>query len=150
MALTFTQFPPHRRGMAMAIHGTGIQIAPMLGPMIGGLVIDTLGWREIFLVPIPICVVALLLGMVYLPGREEQALAPRFDWIGYSLLVATLASLLFAGANGQSYGWSSNAILMLVLIGLTTGGAFVWLQLRSESPMLDFSLFRIRHLSGRD
>ena len=144
MALIFTQFPPERRGQAMAIHGTGIQIAPMLGPMIGGLVIDTLGWREIFLVPIPICVVALLLGMVYLPGREEQGRpAPKFDWTGYSLLVAMLASLLFAGANGQRFGWSSDAIVMMVLIGLTAGGAFVWLQLRSASPLLDFSLFRI-------
>jgi len=143
MALIFTQFPPERRGQAMAVHGTGIQIAPMLGPMIGGMVIDTLGWREIFLVPIPICVVSLLVGMVYLPGREEEGPAPKFDWTGYSLLVAMLASLLFAGANGQRFGWSSDAIVMLVLIGLAAGGAFVWLQLRSASPMLDFSLFRI-------
>ena len=121
----------------------GIQIAPMLGPMIGGMIIDTVGWREIFLVPIPICVVSLLLGMLYLPGREEQGPLPKFDWLGYSLLVAALASLLFAGANGQRYGWSSDAIVAMVLIGLAAGGAFVWLQLRSESPLLDFSLFRI-------
>jgi EmrB/QacA subfamily drug resistance transporter len=143
MALIFTQFPPERRGLAMAIHGMGIQIAPMLGPMIGGLVIDSIGWREIFLVPIPICVVSLLLGMVVLPGREEEGPLPRFDWIGYSLLVAALASLLFAGANGQRYGWSSNEIVMLALFGLGTGVAFVWLQLRSQSPLLDFSLFRV-------
>jgi len=143
MALIFTQFPPERRGQAMAIHGMGIQIAPMLGPMIGGLVIDTLGWREIFLVPIPICVVALLLGMVYLPGREEQGPLPKFDWIGYSLLIAMLSTLLFAGANGQRFGWGSDAILILVLIGLAAGGAFVWLQLRSASPLLDFSLFKV-------
>ena len=143
MALIFTQFPADRRGQAMAIHGTGIQIAPMLGPMIGGMVIDTLGWREIFLVPIPICVVSLLLGMVYLPGREEKGPLPKFDWIGYSPLCAMLASLLFAGANGQRFGWSSDAIVLLVAIGLTAGAAFVWLQLRSASPLLDFSLFRI-------
>jgi EmrB/QacA subfamily drug resistance transporter len=143
MALTFTQFPSHRRGQAMAIHGTGIQIAPMLGPMIGGMVIDTLGWRDIFLVPIPICLVSLLLGMVCLPGREEEGPLPKFDWTGYSLLVAALATLLFAGANGQRYGWSSDSIVLLVTIGLAAAGAFVWLQLRSESPLLDFSLFRI-------
>lgn len=143
MALFFTHFPPERRGQALAIHGTGIQIAPMLGPMVGGLVIDTIGWREIFLVPIPICVVGLLIGMVYLPGREEQRPAPRFDWTGYALLVAMLATLLFAGANGQRFGWDSDAIVIMVLIGLAAGGAFVWLQLRSESPLLDFSLFKI-------
>ena len=59
MALIFTQFPPNRRGQAMGVHGMGIQIAPMLGPMIGGMIIDTVGWREIFLVPIPICVVVV-------------------------------------------------------------------------------------------
>ena len=143
MALTFTQFPAHRSGQAMAIHGTGIQIAPMLGPMIGGMVIDTLSWREIFLVPIPICLVSLLLGMVYLPRREEQGPAPRFNWTSYSLLVAMLSTLLFAGANGQRFGWYSDAILLLVLIGLGAGAAFVWQQLRSDSPLLDFSLFRI-------
>ncbi len=148
MALTVTQFPPHRRGMAMAIYGTGIQIAPMIGPMIGGLVIDTIGWREIFLVPIPICAVALLLGMAYLPGREEQTLPARFDWISYALLVATLASLLFAGANGQRFGWDSNTILLPAMIGLSSGGAFVWMQLRSTSPLLDFSLFKIPQFSA--
>jgi len=143
MALTFSQFPPHRRGMAMAIHGTGIQIAPMLGPMIGGLMIDSFGWREIFLVPIPVCLVSLLLGMAYLPGREEQGPLPRFDWISYSLLVAALVSLLYAGASGQRLGWSSDEIAVLVAIGLAAAVAFVWLQLRSAAPLLDFALFRI-------
>jgi DHA2 family multidrug resistance protein len=143
MALTFSQFPSHRRGQAMAIHGTGIQIAPMLGPMIGGLMIDSFGWREIFLVPIPVCVVSLLLGMAYLPGREERGPLPRFDWISYSLLVAALVTLLYAGASGQRFGWGSDAIVMLVLTGLAAAGAFVWLQLRSASPLLDFSLFRV-------
>jgi EmrB/QacA subfamily drug resistance transporter len=143
MALIFTQFPADRRGQAMAIHGLGIQIAPMLGPMIGGMVIDTLGWREIFLVPVPVCAVALFLGMLYLPGREEEGPLPRFDWLGYSLLVAALASLLFAGANGQRFGWDSNTIVATAAVGVVSAVTFVWLQLRSSSPLLDFSLFRI-------
>lgn len=79
MALIFMQFPPNRRGQAMGVHSMGIQIAPMLGPMIGGLIIDTVGWREIFLVPVPICAVSVLLGMLYLPGREEEGALPKFD-----------------------------------------------------------------------
>lgn len=143
MTLIFTQFPPNRRGQAMGIHGMGIQIAPMLGPMIGGMVIDSIGWREIFLVPVPICIAGMLLGMLYLPGREEQGAAPKFDWIGYSLLVAALVSLLFAGANGQRFGWDSNTIVTMVAIGVASAAAFVWLQLNSAAPLLDFSLFRI-------
>ncbi len=52
MALIFKLFPPERRGLAMGVYGMGIQIAPMLGPMFGGIVIDALSWREIFLVPV--------------------------------------------------------------------------------------------------
>jgi EmrB/QacA subfamily drug resistance transporter len=148
MALIFSQFPADRRGQAMAVHGMGIQIAPMLGPMIGGMVIDALGWREIFLVPVPICVVAVILGMLYLPGREEKGPLPRFDWLGYSLLVAALAALLFAGANGQRFGWSSNAIVGMAAVGLSSAVTFVWLQLRSTAPLLDFSLFRIPQFSS--
>jgi EmrB/QacA subfamily drug resistance transporter len=143
MALIFVQFPPNRRGQAMGIHSMGIQIAPMLGPMIGGLIIDTVGWREIFLVPIPICVVSVFLGMLYLPGREERGAPPKFDWLGYSLLVAAIGFFLATGANGQRYGWGSDAIVFMALICVATGTGFVWLQLRSASPLLDFSLFKI-------
>jgi EmrB/QacA subfamily drug resistance transporter len=143
MALIFMQFPPNRRGQAMGVHTMGIQIAPMLGPMIGGLIIDSVGWREIFLVPVPICAISVLLGTLYLPGREEQGAWPKFDWLGYSLLVAAIGTLLAAGANGQRFGWDSDAIVLLALIGLASGAAFVWLQLHSASPLLDFSLFRI-------
>jgi len=143
MALIFMQFPPDRRGQAMGVHSMGIQIAPMLGPMIGGLIIDNVGWREIFLVPVPICAVSLLLGMLYLPGREEQGALPKFDWLGYSLLVTAIGTLFAAGANGQRFGWDSDAIMFMALIGVGSATAFVWLQLRSASPLLDFSLFKV-------
>ena len=142
MALIFVQFPPNRRGQAMGIHSMGIQVAPMLGPMIGGLIIDTVGWREIFLMPIPICVVSMVLGMLYLPGREEQGALPKFDWLGYGLLVTTLGLLLFVGANGQRYGWSSDIIVIMALVCVASGTGFVRLQLRSESPLLDCTLFK--------
>jgi len=147
MALLFTQFPRDRRGQAMAIHSMGIQIAPMLGPMIGGLVIDSLGWREIFLVPIPVCIMGMVLGTLYLPGKEKREPLPKFDWAGYSLLVSTIMLLIYAGSNGQRFGWDSTAIVTMALIGLTTGVAFVWRQLRSPT-LLDFSLFRIPQFSA--
>ncbi len=142
MALIFKLFPPERRGLAMGVYGMGIQIAPMLGPMFGGLVIDALSWREIFLVPVPICLMSLAMGMIYLPGREEKGGLPRFDWSGYILLCTALLFLLTAGANGQRYGWTSNTLLTTLIIGLGAGAWFIRLQLRSTEPLLDFSLFR--------
>ena len=142
MALIFKLFPPQRRGLAMGVYGMGIQIAPMLGPMFGGIVIDALSWREIFLVPVPLCLMSLALGMIYLPGREESGGLPKFDWAGYVLLCAALLFLLSAGANGQRYGWTSNTLLMMLIVGLGAGAWFIALQIRSSEPLLDFTLFR--------
>lgn len=147
MALIFSQFPKDRRGQAMAIHSMGIQIAPMLGPMVGGLVIDTVGWREMFLVPLPVCIMGMILGTLYLPGKEGDKPLPRFDWIGYALLVSAVMTLISAGSNGQRYGWDSTAIVTMASIGLAAGAAFVWRQLRSPT-LLDFSLFRIPQFSA--
>lgn len=147
MALIFTQFPRDRRGQAMAIHSMGIQIAPMLGPMVGGLVIDSVGWREIFLVPVPVCIFGMVLGMLYLPGKEKQTPWPKFDWIGYGLLVSCVMTLISAGSNGQRYGWDSTAIVTMATLGLAAGVVFVWRQLRSPT-LLDFSLFRIPQFSA--
>jgi len=142
MALIFRIFPPQRRGLAMGVYGTGIQLAPMLGPMMGGLVIDALSWREIFLVPVPFCLVSVVLGMMFLPGGLTARDLPKFDWTSFILLCASIVLLLAAGANGQRFGWVSNTLLILTATGLMTGAMFVWLQLRSPSPLLDFSLFR--------
>jgi EmrB/QacA subfamily drug resistance transporter len=142
MALIFRIFPPQRRGLAMGVYGTGIQLAPMMGPMMGGLVIDALSWREIFLVPVPFCLISVVLGLMFLPGGLTARDLPKFDWTSFILLVASIVLLLTAGANGQRFGWTSNTLIMLTLMGLCTGAMFVWLQLKSASPLLDFSLFR--------
>lgn len=142
MALIFRIFPPQMRGLAMGVYGTGIQIAPMLGPMLGGLVIDALSWREIFLVPVPFCLVSVVLGITFLPGGLTARDLPKFDWLSFILLCAAIVFLLTAGANGQRLGWTSNSLLLLAGTALVTGTIFVWRQLRVPSPLLDFSLFR--------
>ena len=142
MALIFRIFPPQMRGLAMGVYGTGIQIAPMLGPMLGGMVIDALSWREIFLVPVPFCLVSVVLGIMYLPGGLTARNLPKFDWLSFILLCASIVFLLSAGANGQRLGWASNSLLLLAAVSIASGAVFVWLQLRSPAPLLDFSLFR--------
>jgi EmrB/QacA subfamily drug resistance transporter len=143
MALIFRIFPPQQRGLAMGVYGTGIQIAPMLGPMLGGFVIDALSWREIFLVPVPFCLLSVVLGIMFLPGGLVLREMPKFDWLGFFLLCTSVVFLLTTGANGQRYGWTSDALLLMAAVAIGSGALFVWLQLRSPSPLLDFSLFRI-------
>jgi DHA2 family multidrug resistance protein len=141
MVMMFRVFPPHKRGLAMSVYGMGIMIAPILGPVVGGLTIDLIGWRELFYIPLPVTVVALALGSIFFPGRDPGEIPP-FDWTGYAFLVGAIVCLMTFIANGQRDGWSSDAMLVRAVIGLACASAFVFTQMRSSSPLLDFTLFR--------
>src|SRR3982751_7073989 len=69
MATIFTVFPPERRGMAMGVFGLGVVFAPAIGPTLGGLMIEYFSWRYVFFISLPFCVVAAVLGMVFMPTR---------------------------------------------------------------------------------
>lgn len=143
MVTMFQVFPADRRGLAMGIYGTGVVIAPAIGPAIGGIAIDVFSWRHIFFMPLPFCFVALFLGSIFMPakGRSSDPL-PRFDWIGYALLCTALVLLLSASANGPRYGWTSDRILGMAVLGTLAAAAFVVTQLRGRAPLLDMTLFR--------
>ncbi len=142
MVMIFRVFPPERRGLAMSAYGMGIMIAPIMGPVVGGLTIDLIGWRELFYIPLPVTVLALMLGSVFFPGRESNAPTERFDWTGYLLLVVAITCLMVFIANGQRDGWSSDRTLIRGLLGTVCAVAFVLTQMRSSTPLLDFTLFR--------
>jgi len=137
-------FPLENRGMAMGIYGSGLVLAPALGPAFGGMAIDALDWRFIFLLPIPFCIVGLIGGLVFMPQKDEDTSWPPFDWAGYILLGASLALLMTAAANGIRMGWTSTEIVLMFTGGIVCGSAFVAWQLRSNEPLLDFSLWRNR------
>lgn len=135
-------FPPERRGTAMAIYGMGLVLALGLGPLVGGLTIDTLDWRYIFFIPLPFVAFALAMGSFFMPAdRPDEARMP-FDWTGYALLCVALFCLLSAIANGQRLGWYSNEVGGYLLVGLLAAMAFVRSQLRPEASLLKLELFR--------
>jgi EmrB/QacA subfamily drug resistance transporter len=142
MVMIFRVFPQERRGLAMSVYGMGIMIAPIMGPVVGGVTIDAMGWRELFFIPLPVTVLALILGSIFFPTRDPDEAKPPFDWLGYALLVVTIICLMTFIANGQREGWSSNISMMRMVVGIVCAAAFVSTQLRSTSPLLDFSLFR--------
>ena len=134
-------FPAERRGLAVGIYGMAVTLAPSFGPWIGGLAIDAMSWREMFLVPLPLVAVAFLLGMLYLPGKPFSRRLPAFDWIGYALVSAALLGTMSAIGNGQRWGWSSNETLLAFALGAGAAAAFVATQRRAAHPLLDVSLF---------
>ena len=141
MATIISVFPADRRGFAMGLYGMGVTLAPSFGPLAGGIIIDALAWRYIFLAPLPLVAVAFAMGVVLMPGKKFSRLLPVFDWIGFALLGTALVCLMTGVGNGQRWGWDSNDILGLFVIGFAAAGSFIYWQAHAKAPLLDLSLF---------
>src|SRR5215210_1273903 len=100
MYTLFRVFPPHHRGTAMGLFGMSVILGPALGPTLGGVMIEHFNWRYIFYVAVPIASLAVLLGSIFMPEREEANVRAPFDWAGFALLAVALACLLTALSNG--------------------------------------------------
>ena len=144
MVVLFRVFPVEERGRAMALYGFGIVLAPAIGPALGGVLLEAFGWRSIFLLTVPFCVAALVLGARTLERRGASGTRVRFDWIGCLLLCGALASLLNVAVVGHRDGFASMRALTLAAGGIALAAAFVGWEIRSRAPLLPIGLFRHR------
>ncbi|MCP5150878.1 MAG: DHA2 family efflux MFS transporter permease subunit [Ectothiorhodospiraceae bacterium] len=141
MVVIFQVFPKEERGLAMGIYSMGLVLALGLGPVVGGITVDLLGWRYIFMVPIPLVTLAFALGVVFIPAGRREGARRAFDWVGYGLLCVGLFCLMSAIANGQREGWASDRIVAQFAIGAAASIGFVRSQLRASAALLDLTLF---------
>ncbi|MEK9671988.1 MAG: DHA2 family efflux MFS transporter permease subunit [Rhodospirillaceae bacterium] len=134
-------FPIERRGFAVSMYSVGVTLAPSFGPVVGGVIVDALTWRHIFIVPLPLAFIAFVLGLSFMPQERQKGPKPPFDWTGLVLVVTFCFSVMSGLANGQRWGWHSNEVLVLLVGGIAAGIVFLWHQMRSKNPMLDVNLF---------
>jgi EmrB/QacA subfamily drug resistance transporter len=133
-------FPPAERGRAIGVWAgvSGIGIA--LGPLTGGFLIEHFYWGSIFLVNVPIVIVALVAGYFLIPSSKDPS-APKLDFIGAGLSIVALTSLLYGLIQAPGQGWGSPVILTAFGVAVVLLVAFAWWELRSTHPMLDVSFF---------
>lgn len=141
LATAVAVFPPERRGLAVGTVGMGIALAPTFGPLVGGVTIDLVSWRHVFIVPLPLVALSAIMALTFMPARNPLDKRPDFDWVGFVLLVTALATLMAAIGNGQRWGWQSPKLLIFGTVGVLSAVAFVMTQLRSKNPLLDPTLF---------
>ncbi len=138
----FAVYPPKARGMATAMYGMSLGLPLTLASVVGGYLVDHFNWRYVFFVVIPICIAAILMGAIFLPGREQSGPKPKLDWIGATVLLISIFSILAALANGQRWGWGSNDILELEGLSAMLALFFIWWELRQPRPILDLAIFK--------
>ncbi len=135
-------FPYDKRGTAMGIYGMGVVLAPALGPTLGGVMVDEYSWRDVFLVVLPICAVAIAAAAAFLPGRDPHIVErKRFDVIGFALLSVALVTLLYGLSNGQRLGWHSNEILLSFTFAILSSLGFIIWELISPNALLNMRVF---------
>ena len=150
MAVITRTFPAATRGQAMALWGATAGVAILVGPLLGGLLVDGPGWEWIFFINVPVGVVAFALAWRLVPRLDTHS--HSFDWVGVALSAAGMFLLVFGIQEGETYDWGTIkgivSVPLLIVTGLVVFAAFVWWQSRvRREPLVPLSLFRDRNFS---
>jgi EmrB/QacA subfamily drug resistance transporter len=137
---------PERFG-ALAVWGATIGAAVASGPLVGGILTDTLGWRWIFFVNVPVGAFALGIALTRIAESRDEG-ARRTDVLGLATFSAALFLLVLGVLRGNAHGWTSGLILACLVGGAALLVAFVEIERRQERPMFDVTLFRQRAFVG--
>jgi EmrB/QacA subfamily drug resistance transporter len=155
-AIALAAFPPNERASVSAIIGVSALLAPVFGPTLGGFLTDTFSWHAIFLVNLPVGIIALVLTWrIVPPDPARQATNGSFDFVGLVLSIMGVLVLVYGltlvsetdPATGGIYGWGAPLVWALVISGLLLLAGFVWYELRISDPVLDLRILRQREFS---
>ncbi len=145
MAVITRTFPADQRGRAMSLWGAVAGIAVLVGPILGGVLVDALGWEWIFFVNVPVGVVGFVLAARLVPALPTTV--RRFDLLGVALSAVGMFLLVFGIQEGQSLAWGATA-RVLIGAGLAVLALFVAWQVRNRAePLISPTLFRDRNFS---
>jgi EmrB/QacA subfamily drug resistance transporter len=147
LALLAEEFEGRQRGTAFGIWGATIGGAVAVGPLVGGVLTDGLGWEWIFLVNVPVGLAAIALTLARVPESSDPD-ARKIDLPGVLTFSTALFCLIFAIVRGNAEGWGSTLIVSLFVASVVLMTAFIVTEMRVKEPMLDLSLFRKPAFAG--
>lgn len=145
MAVITRIFPAAERGKAMALWGATSGVSMVVGPLLGGVLVDSLGWEWIFFINIPVGIVGFVLALRLVPVLETHQHA--FDWTGVALSGVGMFLLVFGIQEGHQHDWTGWIVAMIVG-GVVVLAAFVlWQKRNTREPLVPLSLFSDRNFS---
>jgi DHA2 family multidrug resistance protein-like MFS transporter len=136
LALLAVIFEPDVRPKALGIWSAVAGVGLALGPVAGGVLVDVLSWRWVFLVNVPFVLLAAPLGMRWLPESRRPG-APPIDWAGVVLSTLALTGIVFALIEGADAGWTSPPVLVAIVVGVACLVAFILVEGRLKQPLFD-------------
>jgi EmrB/QacA subfamily drug resistance transporter len=146
MAIVTESFPAAARGRALGIMGAVVSVGIVLGPTLGGFIIDALSWRWVFFVNLPIGILGIFMVLRFVPAIRPPG-GQRFDFLGAATLFVALLALLLALTLGQDAGFAELQVLALFVVAAVFLVLFILIELGTEQPMIDLRLFKNRLFS---
>jgi len=142
MTLVADAFPPNERGQAMGIWGAFAAAGAVLGPTVGGYIVQYVNWRMLFDSIVPISAAGIILAVLFLRESPRPETAGKIDYLGGITLVTGLSALIVALSRGGKEGWTSAYILGLFAVTALSLAAFAYIESRAAEPLVDPGLFR--------
>jgi EmrB/QacA subfamily drug resistance transporter len=147
LALVLPEFPVERRSAAIGVWGAVGGLAAAAGPIFGSLLIDNIGWRGLFFVNAPLCIVAVVAGRRLLVESRDPNAHGLPDIVGALLATSAVALVVLGIVEGHKWEWTSGRTLGVFALGLALLAAFLWRCARTADPVLDLRLFEKRFFS---
>ncbi len=136
-------FPPEERGEAMGIWSIGAMVAPAVGPMLGGYLVDYANWRWIFYINVPIGIISIIGSIIILTHDIPLVkYVKKFDFAGFIFMSLFMGLLLYSLNEGQTLGWTSNVIVLSEVIAGFSFAFFLIAELFADTPILDIAIFK--------
>lgn len=144
LALVLPEFPVEKRTQAIAIWGASGGLAAALGPSVGGVLVDTLGWRSLFFINIPFTLLTVVLGRKILRESKDPNAERKVDYPSAALGFSGVALIVLGISQSEVWGWTNNATIAALIGGVVLCAAFARRCHSATNPILDLSLFRLR------
>ncbi|MEC0093559.1 DHA2 family efflux MFS transporter permease subunit [Paenibacillus macquariensis] len=143
MVVFLNIFPIEKRGAAMGLMGMSMILAPAIGPTLSGWIVENYDWRVLFYIILPFSAISTLIGVFFLKNVTKVT-KPKFDMLSIVLSTIGFGGLLYGFSDAGTDGWGSTMVLSCLVVGTLSLILFVWRQMTSKSPMLEFRIFKYK------
>src|SRR5712691_2786341 len=147
LALLTANFSGEEQGRAFGTWAGASGATTILGPVIGGLLVDTISWRAAFLINVPLVLIALWATWKHVPESRDDEASPQFDWLGAGIVALAVGGLAFGAIYGQQREWKDPVGYVVLALGVLATAALPYWMRNARHPLIPLDLFRSRNFT---
>src|SRR6202165_481832 len=147
LALLTANFEGEAQGRAFGLWAGASGATTILGPFVGGLLVDTISWRAAFLINVPLILIALWATYVHVPESRDETATAHFDWLGSAIVALAVGGLAFGTIYGQQRDWQDPVGYVALAVGVLCTIALPFYMARAPHPLISLSLLRSRNFT---